>query len=103
MTRTILVTGASKGIGRAIAARLGRDGFTIVAHYGADRAGAEETLSSVPTGGRVLGFDIADRDASRRALEADMDAHGPYYGAVLNAGIARDAAFPAIGLTTSNA
>lgn len=96
MTRTILVTGASKGIGRAIAERLGRDGFAVVVHYGADRAGADETLASLPAGGRVMGFDIADRAASRAALEADMEAFGPYYGVVLNAGIVRDAAFPAM-------
>ncbi|HYD67589.1 3-ketoacyl-ACP reductase FabG2 [Azospirillum sp.] len=99
MNRTILVTGASKGIGRAIAERLGRDGFTIVVHYGRDRDGAEATLAAIREAGgdgRVLGFDIADRDACRTALEADIEAHGAYYGAVLNAGIARDAAFPAL-------
>ncbi len=96
MTRTILITGASKGIGRAIAERLGRDGFSIVAHYGRDRDGAEAALAATTAGGRVLGFDIADRDAARAALEADMAAHGAYYGVVLNAGIARDAAFPAM-------
>ena len=94
--RTILVTGASKGIGRAIAIRLSRDGFRIVVHYGRDREGAEATLAALAGEGRVLGFDIADRAATRAALEDDVAAHGAYYGVVLNAGIARDGAFPAL-------
>ena len=96
MSRTILVTGASKGIGRAIAAKLAEDGFVVVVHYHSDLAGAQATLDALAAPGRLIRFDIADRDGCRAALEADMAAHGPYWGVVLNAGIARDTAFPAM-------
>ena len=99
MSRTILVTGASKGIGRAVAIRLAEPGRTIVVHYHGDEVGARDTLAAVVARGadaRLLRFDLADRDACRQALEAEIAVHGPFWGAVLNAGIARDAAFPAM-------
>lgn len=99
MSRSILVTGSSKGIGRAIADRVARDGFTVVVHYHRDREGAEQTLKVIREGGgigRIMCFDLADRQECRAQIEADIAEHGAYYGVVLNAGIARDNAFPAL-------
>jgi 3-oxoacyl-[acyl-carrier protein] reductase len=97
MTRAILVTGASKGIGSAIAKRIARDGFSVTVHYGADAEGAEATLSRILDdggAGRIVSFDVADRGQCRAVLEREIADHGGYYGVVLNAGIARDNVFP---------
>jgi 3-oxoacyl-[acyl-carrier protein] reductase len=97
--RCVLVTGSTRGIGRAIALRLARDGFAVVVHGRSAGAAAQTLLDEITASGglaRSLFFDVADRDASRIAIEADIEAHGAYYGVVCNAGVARDAAFPAL-------
>ncbi|WP_112290809.1 3-ketoacyl-ACP reductase FabG2 [Rahnella sp. AN3-3W3] len=99
MTRSVLVTGASKGIGKAIACRLAGDGFLIVIHYHSDKAGAENTLQQITENGgsgRIVQFDISNRQQCRDVIEADIEAHGAYYGVINNAGITRDGAFPAL-------
>jgi 3-oxoacyl-[acyl-carrier protein] reductase len=98
-SHTVLVTGASRGIGRAIALRLARDGYDLVVHCRSRRTDADAVAAEVVATGRearVLEFDIADRAACAAALTADVEAHGAYYGVVCNAGIARDNAFPAM-------
>jgi 3-oxoacyl-[acyl-carrier protein] reductase len=95
----VLVTGSSRGIGRAIALRLARDGFHVVVHCRQRAAQARAVADEIAALGgeaRVLAFDVADRQAAAAALEADIEGHGAYYGVVCNAGIARDAAFPAM-------
>ena len=97
--QTVLVTGSSRGIGRAIALRLARAGFDIVLHCRNGLAQAEavgEEVRALGRTARVLAFDVADRQAACASLLADVEAHGAYYGVVCNAGIARDNAFPAM-------
>jgi 3-oxoacyl-[acyl-carrier protein] reductase len=95
----VLITGASRGIGRAIALGLARDGFEVALGYRSGRAEAEAVRAEIEAlggHGAVLGFDVADRDACSRVLGADIRAKGPYYGAVHNAGVHADAPFPAM-------
>lgn len=97
--RSVLVTGASRGIGKAIALRAARDGFDVVVHCRSKLDEAEVVAMQVRAMGRdarVLQFDVADRAACAKILNADIDEHGMYYGVVCNAGIARDGAFPAL-------
>lgn len=99
MRKTVLVTGSSRGIGKAIALVLARDDYDIVLHCRARREEANKVAQSIVALGaqaRVLQFDIGERRATAAALETDIEEFGCYYGVVCNAGIARDSAFPAM-------
>lgn len=90
-----LVTGGSRGIGRAICVKLAQMGYTVLINYVSNDAQAEETLRLVReagSDGELLKFDVADAEATTAAIEAWQNAHKGEYIEVLvnNAGIRRD-------------
>ena len=99
MKQTILITGSSRGIGKAIALRLAQAGFDIVVHCRNRAVEAEavaQTVRELGQNARVLQFDVSNRVEAAEKLIADVEANGAYYGVVLNAGLTRDNAFPAL-------
>ncbi|HET6656110.1 MAG TPA: 3-oxoacyl-ACP reductase FabG [Gammaproteobacteria bacterium] len=99
MNKRVLVTGASGGIGGAIARTLAARGFDIGLHYRHNAAPVEALAAEIEAaGGRshTLSFDVTEREQVRQVLENELEAHGPYWGVVCNAGISADNAFPAM-------
>lgn len=99
MSDVVLVTGSSRGIGKAIALRLAESGYQVVVHCRVRRGEAEAVQQQIHTLGgkaRILQFDVSDREQTRSVLEEDIEQHGAYYGVVCNAGITSDSAFPAM-------
>ena len=97
--KRVLVTGASRGIGKACALQLAQQGFAITVHYrsGANEAeGVAETIRAQGGQANLMQFDVRDRQQVSDTLLADIETNGAYYGVVCNAGIAADNAFPAL-------
>jgi 3-oxoacyl-[acyl-carrier protein] reductase len=88
-----LVTGSTRGIGRAVAERLARDGWRVVLHGRRAEVAAAAAAALGPEH-QSLAFDVADRAAAQSVLEAHMEAHGAFDAVVCNAGISADAPFP---------
>ena len=97
--KSILVTGSSRGIGKAIALYLAEQGFDLVIHCRSQRAQAEQVAAEIEQLGRaarILQFDITDRAQCAEQINRDIETHSAYYGVVCNAGINADNAFPAL-------
>lgn len=87
-----LVTGGSRGIGRAIAIRLAQQGFQILINYVSNQTEAQRTLDMAEGHGELLQFGVADSQQTRQALAAWQQQHPEEYISVVvnNAGIRRD-------------
>lgn len=99
MKKRVLITGSSRGIGKATALLLAKNDYDIVLHCNKNIDKAKEVQAEInEIGGNsyVLQFDITNREITKKVLEEDIEKNGIYYGVILNAGIAKDNIFPAM-------
>lgn len=99
MNKRVLVTGSSRGIGKAIALQLAAAGFDVTIHARSREADALAVVQQIQAMGQqshALLFDVTERQTVQQCLEQDIEQHGAYYAVVLNAGLSRDGAFPAL-------
>lgn len=91
--RRVLITGATRGIGRAMALRIAREGYEVVISGRKPSPQADEVLNALKELGvraHAIFFDVTDRAAAQTALAGFTAEHGPFWGVILNAGINRD-------------
>ena len=95
-SKSVFISGSSRGIGRACALYLAGHGYDIVLHGKSPSQALEQTIADVKAMGvnvRALSFDVCDREAARQALLKDIEENGMYWGIVANAGLSRDVTF----------
>lgn len=96
VSEKVLVTGGSRGIGRSICRRLAEN-FEVIINYRSSQSEAESLQNEIEDEGgtaRLMQFDVSDDEAARTALSEEIEEKGPFYGAVVNAGIRRDGLMP---------
>lgn len=103
--QTVLVTGASSGIGQGVAIAFGRQGANVVINYRSDEDGANETLKQVKDGGGdgiIVQADVGDEQAVRQMFEKALETYGRIHVLVNNAGLQKDNSFAAMTLDEWN-
>ena len=97
--RRVLITGASKGIGKAAAIMLAKENFHIAVHYNKNIDGATDASEQITRNGghaELLQFNISDREHCKRIISENIENKGAFYGIINNAGICKDVVFPAM-------
>lgn len=97
--KRVLITGSSGDIGNAIAKKIASCNYITVCHYNKNKDKTQNLLKQISSiGGQAtsLCFDVTNRQQCQELLEKDIQENGAFWGVVLNAGVCRDAAFPAL-------
>ncbi|MBO4729758.1 MAG: 3-oxoacyl-ACP reductase FabG [Spirochaetaceae bacterium] len=97
--KKVLVTGASGGIGKAVALAVAAAGYYVICHYNRNKNKAEDVLAAIKQNGgdgELIQFDISDREDCRTKLSVLTEKHGALWGIINNAGITKDNTFVAL-------
>jgi 3-oxoacyl-[acyl-carrier protein] reductase len=97
--KKVLITGASRGIGRAIALAVSEAGYDVTAHYNKGSEGAQSLEEEIRKKGgcvELIQFDVSDREECREKLSNWTEENGAFWGIICNAGINSDDAFPSL-------